>query len=72
MGLDGKAPSVLSGQLPHSWGFGVYADAAGGGEGVFQQGQNKTYPPPSRHGLTSPHLQREGVVAAAATPVGDG
>ena len=39
-------PSCFRLPLPRLRGIGVYADAGEAGEGVLQQGQNKTYPTP--------------------------
>jgi len=41
-----RTPSVPSGHI------GVYADAGEAGEGVLQQGQIKTYPPPFKPPIT--------------------
>ena len=57
--------------LPHSWGFGVYADAGEAGEGVFLQGQNKTYPPPSKPHVTFPCSQCGGASVRVKPTIGD-
>ncbi len=51
---SGEAAAGSSGDtpLPRLRGIGVYADAGEAGEGVLQQGQIKTYPPPIKPRIT--------------------